>query len=311
MRVSWRRLIGAGCAITVFAAIAVAGFRHVSKDTEPAPVTYAGQALVRYHQAVGFAQEILTVAPRLPDETQTSVVPNRLQQPYQRFGVYGSDRNYVTRGSFTTSGAPVHDTFLALKRLPAIPRLGLTGYSNAHRNLARFAFLHYAYARHSLRPAFAEAALDIVIGVAPDGTTVIARYAEVLAHPVRMPAEIVPVRGVNARVSTLVTTSRGRLVRHLRRDLTRAQAGLLAGAFNRAPVTAPLMCSGGVALPGRHTEITHTVVFVATGHRWSATIGNRAACGTWQVRRDGRLLPAIEPTAELYHLLERYAPAGG
>lgn len=155
------------------------------------------------------------------------------------------------------------------------------------------------------QPSFIEGGeLYIEMESLKPGTTIIAAYAEVYAHPVRSATEHISLPGATgtAQWAEIRTTARnlfGRVVARPTETLSPTQVAAFVDGFNMAPLADSTGgCTGG---PVRQQGAGLTVTIVSNG-TWKLTYPG--LCGTVEVTRDGEQLAAIAPDQDFLQLLE-------
>jgi hypothetical protein len=254
-------------------------------------VSYVARTRHRQQLAAAYAERLAAAAPRVGGETTLATVPGKLSGPEQTIGV----GNLVTRSRYWSVRGSPQQIYAGLKRA-SVSRLALSGYGppGAGSNAANFADLSYDDTAFPSYLSDAELYVE-VLGVA-GGRSDIAAFAEVVPFPFRQANETIPADG------SKVVLERTRLRRSpaapLRRvTLSSARAGSLITVFDRARISPPGGCIGG--LP---PAFGYAAAISSAGHRWRISWTGLGNCDRLSVQRDGRPLPDVETPPALLRM---------
>lgn len=262
---------------------------------------YAAQAQARTRLATAFARRIAAVVPpHLVGEKTLATAPARLAEPDE---VIGADDLITEARYWIVSGPPLR-VYRALKHSPSRYRLTGWGAPGAGSNPPHRAFLSYDSVP---APAYIQDD-EVHVEIARHGTgrSVIASFAEVDTHPVRMAVETIAAAGSSGGY-TWPRIDAGKVVGHVSATLAPARVRALVRWFDGSPVAnSPDACFGALRLAGD----VLTVRISSGGHAWKLAYPG-TSCGDISVSRDGHPLDAIRPSATLRHRLEVLAHDDG
>jgi hypothetical protein len=249
----------------------------------------------RHHEAVVTARRILAETPQTTGESRITDPPKSLLHPSQFYAT----RNLVTRARYWTVALSPHQTYRQLKAAK-VHHLRLSGYGDVgdggmppNQAQLNFDALHL--------PVTIDSAEDFIeIDGQADGSTIIAAFAEVVAHPVRPASEHMAtthVTGTLRRTRYTYPQPGGHQTGHTRTvTLTSKQADAIARLFNQMQVTPPTTCTGGIPFEAI------TMTLVAHGTTW--VLQYPANCAGVDVLKNNKQEPELDPKAGFNHLLD-------
>jgi hypothetical protein len=257
-------------------------------------VSYAMRERDRTRRAIAFARRAAAEVAQIRGETPlTAEPPAALVKPQEVIGT----TNLITEAHYWTApGSPLR-VYRVLKRSPRSP-FGVTGYGAPGEGSDPPGSAFVAYNDVPAPAYIQDAEVYVEIDRYAAGRSVIASFAEVDTHPVRMAGEVIAAAG-STGVYTWPRLDAGKVVGHASVTIGPGRLRTLIRDFDRANISnAPNVCFG-VFVPAGDAL---TLRITSGGHTWKLVYPG-TSCGDIAVWRDGTQLAAITPGHLLRHRL--------
>jgi hypothetical protein len=278
-------VVAAGCSASTVRETTVGGIVGVGAPRHAAVASHTTPAQ-RRREAAAVARRILRETPHIRGEKRTSDLPKNLRQANQTIGV----GNLLTRKRYWTVALTAHQTYRRLKAAH-VRHLHLSGWGDVRPGEAQL-----YYDAKALPRTMSEA--DEFIEIHGHGSrTIVAAFAQVVPHPVRLAAEQMTVSDVSGTLRR-TTYHYGRHQHQTTKTypLTTPQATQIARLFNRLPAAPPGSCFSGLQSEADRVTLS------AGGVSW--VLNYPADCAGVDVQRAGQQMPELDTTVPFRNLLD-------